>query len=179
MVSGVPVAEERKTISAGKDPDISGRYMYVHLARRYRGREGGQMRFTSMFRYGLRALAVLVRNYGKGPVSAKEISEKEGISSSFLEQLLAQLRRNGIVVGVRGPGGGFKLAKAPSKIEICDIVRALEGPVCASKCLLPESDPSNEHCDKMDTCSIVRLLRKIEKDLIDVFCSYTLADLKK
>ncbi|RKZ06496.1 hypothetical protein DRQ05_04670, partial [bacterium] len=58
-----------------------------------------------MFRYGMRALAVLVENYGQGKVSAKEISESEGISLSFLEQLLAKLRKKGIVKGTRGPGG--------------------------------------------------------------------------
>jgi Rrf2 family protein len=137
------------------------------------------MRFTSMFRYGLRALAVLVTNYGKGPVSAKEISEHEEISPSFLEQLLAQLRRSGIVDGIRGPGGGFKLTRDPSKILICDVVKALEGPVCASKCLMPEDDPSNEPCDRLDSCSIVPLLKKLENDIIDVFCSYSLADLKR
>ncbi|UCF05391.1 MAG: Rrf2 family transcriptional regulator [bacterium] len=136
------------------------------------------MRFTSMFRYGLRALAVLVDNYGKGPISAKEISKHEEISPSFLEQLLAQLRRSGIVDGIRGPGGGFKLTKAPSKILICDVVEALEGPVCASKCLMPEDDPSNEQCEKLESCSIVPLLKKLENDIIDVFCSYSLADLK-
>jgi Rrf2 family protein len=130
-----------------------------------------------MFRYGLRALAVLAERYGKGTVSAKEISEQEDISPSFLEQLLAQLRRNGLVTGVRGPGGGFKLVKPPSKIAINEIVEALEGPVCVARCLDESSDPSSDPCDRYDNCLAVPLLRRLEEDLSSVLSSYRLSDL--
>lgn len=71
------------------------------------------MRFTAMFRYGLRALSILADNFEQRPVSAREISRSEDISAAFLEQLLATLRQNGIVNGVRGPGGGFRLSRPP------------------------------------------------------------------
>lgn len=132
-----------------------------------------------MFRYGLRALAVLAENYGKGTVSAKEISEREDISPSFLEQLLAQLRRNGLVKGVRGPGGGFKLVKPPSKILINDIVEALEGPVCVARCLGEVEDPATEMCERFDDCPAVPLLKKLEEDLSNVLNSYRLSDLQE
>ncbi len=131
-----------------------------------------------MLRYGLRALAVLAENYGKGTVSAKEISEREDISTSFLEQLLAQLRRKGLVKGVRGPGGGFKLVKPPADILISDIVEALEGPVCVARCLVEEEDPAAETCERFDDCPAVPLLRKLEEDLNSVLNSYRLSDLQ-
>lgn len=93
------------------------------------------MRFTAMFRYGLRALAVMSERYGQQPVSAKEISELEDISPSFLEQLLAHLRRHKIIVGVRGPGGGFRLKRPAEEILISDVVEALEGSFYVSSCL--------------------------------------------
>ena len=115
------------------------------------------MRFTSMFRYGLRALAVLAENYGERPVSAKEISTQEDISPSFLEQLLAQLRRNGVIEGVRGPGGGFKLRKHPSKCISCD------------------GNP-DEKCSRYEDCSAVPILMNLERDFSRVLDSYTLSD---
>ena len=135
------------------------------------------MKFTSMFRYGLRALAVLAENYGEGPVSAKEISQKEEISPSFLEQLMAQLRRSGIIEGVRGPGGGFRLCKHPSEILISDVVEALEGPVLVAKCLSCDGNPEAERCAKYDDCSAVPLLESLEKDFSTILSKYSLSDL--
>ena len=135
------------------------------------------MKFTSMFRYGLRALAILTESYGDGPVSAKEISQKEGISPSFLEQLMAQLRKSGIIEGVRGPGGGFKLRKHPSEILISDVVEALEGPVLVAKCLCCEGNPNVEQCDKYDDCSAVPLLENLERDFSAILSKYSLSDL--
>jgi Rrf2 family cysteine metabolism transcriptional repressor len=136
------------------------------------------MRFTSMFRYGLRALAVLAENYGERPVSAKEISVREDISPSFLEQLLAQLRRNGVIEGVRGPGGGFKLRKHPSEISISEVVEALEGPVLVAKCIACDGDP-DEKCSRYEDCSAVPLLRNLERDFSRVLASYTLSDVQE
>jgi Rrf2 family protein len=135
------------------------------------------MKFTSMFRYGLRALAVLAENYGGSPVSAKEISKMEDISPSFLEQLMAQLRRSGIVEGVRGPGGGFKLRRHPSEILISDVVEALEGPVLVAKCLSCDNNPSVERCAKYDDCSAVPLLENLERDFSAILSKYSLSDL--
>lgn len=135
------------------------------------------MRFTSMFRYGLRALAVLAEYYGDRPVSAKEISTREEISSSFLEQLLAQLRRNGVIEGVRGPGGGFKLRKHPSEIPISDIVEALEGPVLVAKCISGDGNTENR-CARYDECSAVPILKNLERDFSRILGSYTLADVR-
>ena len=137
------------------------------------------MRFTSMFRYGLRALAILAENYGKAPVSAKQISEQEDISPSFLEQLMAQLRRKGIIKGVRGPGGGFLLMRPPSRIRISEIAEALEGPVLVSKCIGSSDDLSVEQCERYEDCPVVPLLKNLEKDLTMVLKSYKLSDMRR
>lgn len=135
------------------------------------------MRFTSMFRYGLRALAVLAENYGERPVSAKEISTSEDISPSFLEQLLAQLRRNGVIEGVRGPGGGFRLRKHPSEILISEIVEALEGPILVAKCIAGDGNP-DDRCSRFEYCSAVPILKNLERDFSRVLASYTLSDVR-
>jgi len=133
------------------------------------------MRLTSMFRYGMRALAVLAENYKKGPVSAKEISRKEEISLSFLEQLLAKLRRHGIIKGMRGPGGGFMLARHPSRIKISEIVEALEGPVFISKCLGTIDFYEEDPCSRVDDCPVLPFLKNLEKDFRKVLGSYNLS----
>jgi len=130
-----------------------------------------------MFRYGMRALAVLAENYKKRPVSAKEISQKEEMSLSFLEQLLARLRKHGVIKGTRGPGGGFVLTRPPSRIKVSDVVEALEGPVFLSKCLgaldLKEDGP----CGKIEHCPVYPLLKKIERDFRKVLSSYNLSEI--
>ena len=139
------------------------------------------MRFTAMFRYGLRALAVMSERYGQQPVSAKEISKLEDISPSFLEQLLAHLRRHEIIVGVRGPGGGFRLKKPPEEILISDVVKALEGSFYVSSCLSGNGDCANDRgnpCDRFDDCVVVPMLKRLEEDISNVLSSYTLSDIK-
>lgn len=137
------------------------------------------MRFTAMFRYGLRALAVLADHYDQRPVSAKEISEMEGISAPFLEQLLANLRRHGLISGVRGPGGGFRLAIPPSEIAVSQIVEALEGPVYVSSCLRGDcEEPSESICERFDNCPVVPILRRIETEINRVLSSYRLSDVR-
>jgi Rrf2 family protein len=132
-----------------------------------------------MFRYGLRALAVMAERYGQQPVSAKEISKLEDISPSFLEQLLAHLRRHDIITGVRGPGGGFRLKRPPDEIQIGDIVEALEGTFYVSSCI--SGDCENEDgnpCDRFDDCVVVPMLQRLEKDISNVLSSYTLSDIR-
>ncbi|MCK4548612.1 MAG: Rrf2 family transcriptional regulator [Candidatus Krumholzibacteria bacterium] len=137
------------------------------------------MRLTAMFRYGLRALAVMSERYGKQPVSAKEISELEGISPSFLEQLLAHLRRHDIIVGVRGPGGGFRLKRPPEEIKISDIVEALEGSFYVASCLSGNCEGEKQNpCDKFEDCVVVPILKKLEEDISSVISSYNLSDIK-
>ena len=137
------------------------------------------MRFTSMFRYGLRAMSVLSDNYGKGPISAKEISACEDISPSFLEQLLAQLRRSGLIRGIRGPGGGFELTRHPSRIKLIEIVEALEGPILVSRCLGPSKTRSRKVCDRFDDCPAVPLYKRLERDFAQILGGYRLNDLGK
>lgn len=137
------------------------------------------MRFTAMFRYGLRALAVMSERYGEQPVSAKEISELEDISSSFLEQLLAHLRRHDIIVGVRGPGGGFRLKRPPEEIKIGDVVEALEGPFYVASCLNGDCEGEDKvPCDKFEDCTVVPILKQLEGDISKVLSSYNLSDIQ-
>jgi Rrf2 family transcriptional regulator, iron-sulfur cluster assembly transcription factor len=92
------------------------------------------MRLTTKGRFAVTAMVDLAMRGGKAPVTLAAISERQKISLSYLEQLFGKLRRNKIVESVRGPGGGYYLARPGSKISIAEIVVAVDEPLDATKC---------------------------------------------
>jgi Rrf2 family iron-sulfur cluster assembly transcriptional regulator len=114
----------------------------------------------------------IARNCDKGPVTIKEISERQDVSVAYLEQILNQLRKSGIINSVKGPGGGYVLNKAADKISIGEILRELEGPVAITSCLDPK-----EGCLRIEGC-VTHLLWKSLGENIEMFLnSMTLKDL--
>ena len=85
------------------------------------------MKFSTRTFYGLKAIFVLAGRYGEGSLSVSHIAKKEGISTPYLEQILNALKKKGLVNSVRGPQGGYMLAKKPADIVLADLFRALEG----------------------------------------------------
>jgi Rrf2 family iron-sulfur cluster assembly transcriptional regulator len=92
------------------------------------------MRLTTKGRFAVTAMVDLAMCGGKSPVTLAAISERQKISLSYLEQLFGKLRRNKIVESVRGPGGGYHLARPSNKISIAEIVIAVDEPLDATKC---------------------------------------------
>lgn len=92
------------------------------------------MKLTSKGRYAVTAMLDVALNSDQGPVSLAEISERQEISLSYLEQLFARLRKNGLVTSVRGPGGGYVLGLKMDEIAISSIVKAVDESVTATKC---------------------------------------------
>lgn len=92
------------------------------------------MRLSTKGRYAVTAMLDLAIHDGKGPVTLADISQCQGISLSYLEQLFAKLRREGLVEGVRGPGGGYRLARAAADISIADIIAAVDEKVDTMLC---------------------------------------------
>jgi len=104
------------------------------------------MRLSTKGRYAVTAMLDLAVHDKKGPVTLAEISECQGISLSYLEQLFAKLRRNGLVEGVRGPGGGYRLALPSGAISIADIISAVDEKVDSTIC------GGKENCQDGDRC---------------------------
>lgn len=92
------------------------------------------MRLSTKGRYAVMAMADLARHGRERAVSLAEIAGRQEISLSYLEQLFARLRRAGLVKSVRGPGGGYRLAKAADDTWIADIVLAVDEPIRATRC---------------------------------------------
>ncbi len=92
------------------------------------------MRLTTKGRYAVTAMLDLALHAGGGPVCLGDISRRQEISLSYLEQLFARLRRNGLVASVRGPGGGYRLRRAPETIHIAQIIDAVDEAYEATAC---------------------------------------------
>lgn len=93
------------------------------------------MRISSKSEYGVRALFELAQRYGQPPIQSGEIAEHQNIPEAYLNQLLIQLRKAGLVRSVRGPQGGHQLARVPAQISLAEIVNALEGPTTSADLL--------------------------------------------
>ena len=92
------------------------------------------MRLTAKGRYAVTAMLELALRAGEGPVCATDISSRQHIPRPYLEQLFARLHQQGLVAGVHGPGGGYRLARSAQEISVADIIRAVNEPVDATRC---------------------------------------------
>lgn len=121
------------------------------------------LRLSTKGQYGVRAMFEIARGYPDKPVTIREISENQDVSVAYLEQILNRLRRAGLIVSKKGPGGGYLLERSPEEITIASILNELEGPVAITSCL----DPS-EGCIRADSC-ITHLLWKALGQQIESF----------
>jgi len=92
------------------------------------------MKLTTKGRYAVTAMLDLSLHDGKGPVSLVEISERQDISLSYLEQLFSKLRRQGLVSSMRGPGGGYSLSRPPGEIAVSSIIMAVDENLDVTNC---------------------------------------------
>jgi len=92
------------------------------------------MRLTTKGRYAVTAILDLALHDADAPITLSEISERQGLSLSYLEQLFALLRKRGLVSSVRGPGGGYRLARPASQISVADVINAVNESVDVTRC---------------------------------------------
>jgi Rrf2 family iron-sulfur cluster assembly transcriptional regulator len=92
------------------------------------------MRLTTKGRYAVTAMLDLAIHYQNGPISLADISERQGISLSYLEQLFTKLRRTGLVKSTRGPGGGYSLSRPAAEIAVADVITAVDEKVDTTRC---------------------------------------------
>jgi Rrf2 family protein len=124
----------------------------------------------------MRAMVDVARHANDTPVPRQEISDRQNISSDYVAQLFRDLAEAGLVEGVKGPGGGYLLARPAAAITAQDVVEAVEGPVALVHCVMPEEDPA---CSRIDRCVTHLLWKELSEAMIEVLSSVTLADLSK
>src|SRR5512147_3208283 len=107
---------------------------------------GTHMRLTTKGRFAVTAMMDVAMHGGSGPVTLAAVSGRQRISLSYLEQLFGKLRRSGLVESVRGPGGGYNLAKSPEAVSVADIILAVDEPIDATQCGGKENCHDDRRC---------------------------------
>ena len=113
------------------------------------------MKLSTRGKYGLYAMYYLARRQGCGPQSLQSIASI-GVPKQYLEQLLGNLRRAGLVTTVRGAQGGYQIAKSPHEISILDVIDAMEGPIELSECTT-----NKNQCNLSCGCPVRRVWEKL------------------
>lgn len=129
------------------------------------------MRLTTKGRYAVTAMLDLAIHYKTGPITLADISKRQGISLSYLEQLFSRLRRRGLVSSVRGPGGGYRLARTAGEIAVVDVITAVDEDVDATKC------GGLGNCQDNELCLTHELWCDLSKQIQDFLSNITLGDL--
>lgn len=132
------------------------------------------IRVSTRGRYALRAMVDLAQYIDSGPVGRQDIAERQDISADYVAQLFGDLVEAGLVEGVRGPGGGYRLTRDPAAITARDVVEAVEGPLALVYCVESDEDPG---CERVQHCSTRRLWKHLSDEMRDILSSVTLKDL--
>ncbi len=128
------------------------------------------MKLSTRGRYAVTAMLDLALHYDRGPVSLAEISGRQGISLSYLEQLFAQLRREGLVSSVRGPGGGYRLGRGPEAIHVAEVIAAVNENIDATRCA------GKGNCHEGEECLTHRLWHDLSAQIYDFLSNISLAE---
>jgi len=129
------------------------------------------MRLTTKGRFAVTAMLDLALRGGKNPVTLAGISERQDISLSYLEQLFSRLRRHELVESVRGPGGGYYLARPLGEVSVADIIRAVDEPIDSTQC------GGKENCQDEHRCMTHDLWMGLNAHIYDYLDNVTLATL--
>jgi Rrf2 family iron-sulfur cluster assembly transcriptional regulator len=129
------------------------------------------MRLTTKGRFAVTAMIDVALNGSHGPVTLAAVSERQRISLSYLEQLFGKLRRHGLVESVRGPGGGYNLARPAEEVSVADVILAVDEPIDATQC------GGKENCLDDKRCMTHDLWATLNAKMYDYLSSVNLADL--
>jgi len=136
--------------------------------------------FSSKARYGLKAMAALAaRHQAEDYVSVEDIAASEHTPGKFLESILTQLRKQGLIHSRRGPAGGFRLARSPEDITVAEIVRILDGAFAPTTCARKRNPICCEGCESMERCYLRPVMRRVRDEMARVLEGQTLKDLAK
>jgi Rrf2 family cysteine metabolism transcriptional repressor len=132
------------------------------------------IRLSTKGRYGTRLMLNLAHHYneGKEAIILKNVSDEEGISIRYLEQIIIPLKISKLVKSIRGAGGGYTLARRPTQIRLSEILHSLEGTCCLVECVDDE-----DYCNRTDTCATHDVWKKASSLLQDYFDKTTLQEL--
>lgn len=131
------------------------------------------MKLTTKGRYAVTAMLDLALHNDQGPITLADISERQGISLSYLEQLFSRLRKSGLVASARGPGGGYILSRAAHEIAVVDVITAVDEKIDAQRC------EGAGNCQDEKICLTHELWGKLSDQIYKFLKGISLGDLVK
>jgi len=130
------------------------------------------MKLSTKGRYGLRLMLELALHSEEGPVLLRDIAQRQEISEKYLWQLIAKLKKAGLVNSLRGASKGYALARTPSEITLKDIISVLEGDICLVDCV---NNPNS--CKRAQTCVSREVWKEVNDNLLGTLASFTLKEI--
>lgn len=128
-------------------------------------------------KYGLKALRYLAAQPDSQPVLIAEIAKSESISQKFLESILLDLKKNGILGSKKGKGGGYYLRKSPEDVSMAAVIRILEGPIAWLPCVSLNYYEKCNDCESEDACSLNHMMIEVRDSMLSVLENKSLEDL--
>jgi len=130
-------------------------------------------------KYALRALLLLAKEHGSGPVLISEMAQRESIPKKFLELILLDLKNQGVLQSKKGKGGGYFLGKTPEAITLGQVIRALDGPLAPLPCVSQTAYMKCEECTEETTCGIRIVMKEVRDATARILDHTSLADVLK
>ena len=125
-------------------------------------------------KYAINALVYLAKKKDEGPVLISEISDSEHIPQKFLEAILLELKKSGILASKKGKGGGYYLHKSPSDINLAEIMRLIEGPIALLPCVTHKFYQRCDECKDEETCGIRSVFLDVRNKTVELLKGATL-----
>lgn len=126
-------------------------------------------------KYAINALVYLAKNYKQGPVLISEISESENIPQKFLEAILLELKKDGMLNSKKGKGGGYYLIKSPEEVNMADVIRSMDGAIALLPCVAHKYYEPCEECKDEATCGIRAVFSEVRNETVLLLKKSTLA----
>lgn len=128
-------------------------------------------------KYAIKALVHLAKEYEKGPILISTIAEKERIPQKFLEAILLDMRKAGILNSKKGKGGGYYLLKKPEDVSMADVMRLFDGPIALLPCVSYKFYERCEECIDEETCGIRSIFYEVRNETVRLLKAGTLSDI--
>jgi Rrf2 family protein len=130
-------------------------------------------------KYGLKALLALAQEPRRGPVLISELAERDAIPKKFLEAILLELKRHGVVESRKGKGGGYFLRRKPAEITFGEVIRVLDGPLAAVPCVSKLAYMKCVECVDEQTCGVRLAMKEVRDATANILDNTNLADVNK
>ena len=130
-------------------------------------------------KYGIKALTNIAKNREQSPVQTHVIAKEENISLKYLESILVELRKNGVLGSKKGKGGGYYLLNPAEEVMMTNVIRMLEGPIAMVPCVSLNYYEKCDDCESEESCSIHKLMIQVRDSTLAIFNNTYLSDLIK